>query len=518
MTIDNLKENVVRHHLSIAAQSKVKNGANFETNVESLLKFYKLVPQIKDSKGRDYSLKTSPFRTQKVPLNINNQYSVSTKVHEKIIDFWIPKHKLFIECTTGISDGKEKELYLVQQSINIQYRDSEYVVFVEYPPSPIVSERLKNAGIEVICGIKNIDSYLQKLSITPVMFKKLNIGKIEYHSLKNLLKNDVNREININHVWKIVESILTVLQHSGTQVGLIRPFVAIRSDEGELILVDAHHLYYAVEIIRDQYGYDIDKVPVMVLEHLSKIHPEEVSQILSYINTIVLNWDDFAFVKTWLATYKKSENVLMHYSYSTLYDDMMEISEKTRSNSKNKGGGIILPAYCVTDIKSIPKWASNLDLMRRGELKFDEKHYNSCLKPIKLATITLIDSIENHLKAMKSHQNYKKGKLVITRNSDIETVDLISMNSNFLRQFATSLKSLYFTNPDLFSEVVPKMDSEFWKRAGLTTNSSINPKQNGLEFTKLVNFPKNNDDLKKAIEGEFLNNKYFSGKLISFIN
>ncbi len=510
--IDELKIAALQHATSVAAQQKVKKAAKFEKEVEGLLRKYELLPNQKDSKGDYISLTGSPFKTKFFPNYITIDNGVKM-VHQKLTDFWVPKYNLLVECTTSISDTKEKEFYISRQSVdemNKQKYDGiihDYVVFVQSPAADIMAKRLEKAGVKIIYGISNIEKYIIERAKTPAHGTKLNMGVIEYHPIDRLTQNAVNREINWKHVWNLVESILTFLGKSKVQVGLIRPFTAIKVN-GEVNLVDAHHLREAVKIVRDIYGYEIDDVPVMILAHLNNVHPEEVTQLMSSINVIVLNWDNFGYVKSWKTTYEMTGNSEALYPYKKLYDDMVELSKLLKAKDYTTGG-VNLQAYCIEDSESIAKWGENLKNMKTGNLRFNEEHYDNVLIKIKNAVKIFNEAINLHREAMAKHPSYRKGKLIITHGQGnkkvTESIDLVSAKANYLRQFATSLKSLYFTNESVFFNVVDNVDVNFWKKVGLAT-PTLN-EINSIDYMSIKEFPKKPNELKEFIEGTFSKDK-----------
>jgi len=518
--IDELKAEAAEYQRasSVAAKQKVKKAAKFEKEVETLLRKYGLLPNQKDSKGDYISLTGSPFKTKFFPNFIKTESGVQM-VHQKLTDFWVPKYNLLVECTTSISDTKEKEFYISKQSVdemNKQKYDGiihDYVVFVQSPAADIMAKRLEKAGIRVIYSIPNIEKYIAEKASQMVQPKPLNVGVIEYHPIDKLVKNQVNREINYPHVWNLVESILTFLGKSKVQVGLIRPFTAIKVN-GEVCLVDAHHLREAVKIVRDNYGYEIGEVPVMILAHLNNVHPEEVTQLMSSINVIVLNWDNFGYVKSWKTTYEMTGNQEALYPYKMLFDDMVELSKQLGSKDYTTGG-VTLHAYCIEDAESISKWGENLKNMKTGNLHFDEEHYENVLVKIKEATLTFHKSILSYRAAFVKHPSHRKGgKLIITTGKGgkavTESIDLVSPKANYLRQFATSLKSLYFTNPDVFYQAVDNINEKFWSKVGLPT-PTIN-EVNSIDYDLVREFPKKPAELKEFIEGTYSKDKTTNAK------
>jgi len=513
--IDELKDAVIDYQKasSVAAQQKVKKAAKFEKEVETLLRKYGLLPNQKDSKGDYISLTGSPFKTKFFPNYITTDAGVKM-VHQKLTDFWVPKYNLLVECTTSISDTKEKEFYISKQSVDEMNKQNyggithDYVVFVQSPAADIMAKRLEKAGVKIIYSLPNIEKYIAEKASEKIEIKQLNVGVIEYHQIDDIVKNTVNRETNWPHVWNLVESILTILGKSKVQVGIIRPFTAIKVN-GEVCLVDAHHLREAVKIVRDMYGYQIDKVPVMILAHLNNVHPEEVTQLMSSINVIVLNWDNFGYVKSWKTTYEMTKNDEALYPYKKLFDDMIELSKDLKSKDYTTGG-VNLQAYCIEDSESISKWGENLKNMKTGNLRFDEEHYENVLVKIKNATKTFHKAIVAHREAMAKHPSHRKGgKLIIISGNGAkkvtESIDLVSAKANYLRQFATSLKSLYFTNRDVFDKAVDNINEGFWKKVGLPT-PTLN-EMNVIEYDSIREFPKKPNELKEFIEGSFTKDK-----------
>jgi len=513
--VDELKVAALQHATSVAAQQKVKKAARFEKEVETLLRKYGLLPNQKDSKGDYISLTSSPFKTKFFPNYITTDNGVKM-VHQKLTDFWVPKFNLLVECTTSISDTKEKEFYISKQSVDEMNKQNyggithDYVVFVQSPAADIMAKRLEKAGVKIIYSLPNIEKYIAEKASEQIQSKKLNVGVIEYHQIDDIVKNTVNRETNWPHVWNLVESILTILGKSKVQVGIIRPFTAIKVND-EVCLVDAHHLREAVKIVRDMYGYEIDKVPVMILAHLNNVHPEEVTQLMSSINVIVLNWDNFGYVKSWKTTYEMTGNNEALYPYDKLFNDMVELSKDLKAKDYTTGG-VNLQAYCIEDSESISKWGENLKNMKTGNLRFDEEHYTNVLLKIKNATKLFNKAINAHRESMAKHPSYRKGgKLIIINGKVTESIDLVSSKSNYLRQFSTSLKSLYFINPDVFHTAVDNINEAFWKKVGLPT-PSLN-EMSTLDYESIREFPKKPNELKEFIEGSFTKDRVTNAKI-----
>jgi hypothetical protein len=480
---------------SIANSAKVKKGASFEKEVETLLIKHQMLPNVK-------SLKGSPFKTKYFPNILVDENGNQMIVHSKLTDFYVPKYNLLIEVTTGISDTKEKEFYISKQSVSLDKSNYEYVVFVQSKPADIMANRLKKANVNIIYGLPEIEKWIVNKSNQKFLIKELNVGQMEYHKVNDLIKNNTNREIDWEHVWSLVESILTILGKSKVQVGLIRPFTALKVD-GKVVLVDAHHLREAVKIVRDFYGYEIDEVPVMILAHLNDVHPEEVTQLMSSINVIVKNWDNFSYVKAWKTTFESTGNEEKLFPYEKLMNDMKRCAEELGSNDPDKGG-VILQSYCIESKKAISNFGENLNNMRTGNLSFNQNDYDRVQSKILEQTLILIKAINDSREALKPV--LVGGKLQMRENNSLVTRELPSMKANIMRQFATSLKSLWFTNPEDFEMVVNNVNAKFWTKIGLPIPKT-EADFNRLDLPTMFKFPAKPNEMKVFIEGETIFNK-----------
>jgi hypothetical protein len=486
---------------SIANSAKVKRGANFEKEVESLLKKYRMLPAVT-------SLKGSPFKTKYFPNILIDENGNQITVHSKLTDFYVPKYNLLVEVTTGISDTKEKEFYVSKQSVTLDPSKYEYVVFVQNRPADIMADRLKHANVNVIYGLQEIEKWISNKSIQQILTKPLNVGQMEYHKVNDLIKNVTNREIDWEHVWSLVDSILTILGKSKVQVGLIRPFTALKVD-GKVVLVDAHHLREAVKIVRDFYGYEIDEVPVMILQHLNGVHPEEVTQLMSSINVIVKNWDNFSYVKAWKTTFESTGNEEKLFPYDKLMNDMKLCAKELGSNDPDKGG-VILQSYCIESKKAISNFGENLNNMRTGNLSFNQNDYDRVQSKILEQVLILVKAINDSKEALKPV--LVGGKLQMREGNTMITRELPSAKAVMMRQFATSLKSLWFTNPEDFESVINNVDAKFWTKMGLPTPKT-ETEFNRLDLDTMFKFPSKPNEMKVFVEGETVFNK--SGNYIS---
>lgn len=486
---------------SIANSVKVKRGANFEKDVELLLKKYRMLPDVK-------SLKGSPFKTKYFPNILVDENGNQITVHSKLTDFYVPKYNLLVEVTTGISDTKEKEFYVSRQSVSLDPSNYEYVVFVQSRPADIMADRLKNANVNVIYGLQEIETWISNKSNESISTKPLNIGQMEYHKVNDLIKNATNREIDWEHVWSLVDSILTILGKSKVQVGLIRPFTALKVN-GKVILVDAHHLREAIKIVRDFYGYEVDEVPVMILAHLNDVHPEEVTQLMSSINVIVKNWDNFSYVKAWKTTFESTGNDEKLFPYEKLMNDMQTCAKHLGQTDPDKGG-VILQSYCIDSKKSISNFGENLNNMRTGNLSFNQHDYDRVQSKILEQVLILIKAINDSKEALKPI--LQSGKIQMKDGNVMLTRELPSSKAVMMRQFATSLKSLWFTNPEDFELVINTVDAKFWTKMGLPTPKTES-EFNKLDLQTIFKFPTKPNDMKVFVEGETVFSK--SGNYIS---
>ena len=120
-------------------------------------------------------------------------------------------------------------------------------------------------GYGTTVGERGLKEYIKTLS-TPVTQQFLPIGRMEMTKISEIFDNDINRELDMVHVHKLVDSLITPMRN-GSIRGLVRPFIGIDSN-GKKQLVDAHHLKKAVGIVNEFTPYTVDKVPVYYLTHL----------------------------------------------------------------------------------------------------------------------------------------------------------------------------------------------------------------------------------------------------------
>lgn len=494
------KKKATKSAKSIASSQNVKKSNAFEKKVEDLLKKYGLLPNV--------PLKSSPFKTKTVSFSA---------YRKKIADFWLPKFDLVVECSLSTTTKRDELPDYKESGIKNGFN---FVSFIEQYSDTAIDKELAKQNIEIIYGMADIEQYIANKALENISNGKLNIGNVEYHKLDKLFSNDVNRDIDWPHVFKLVRSILTLLGKGKIQVGIIRCFTGIYINK-KLKLVDAHHLLEAAKIIRDNYGYEITDVPVMVLTHLNDVPQEEVTTLMSSLNTIVLNWDNFGYVKSWKKTYELTQNLEKLYPYQQLYNDMISL---TKLIDPKKGdadkAGVNLQSYCIQDQESIGSWGSNLDNMKMGNLLFDEDEYTNILEPIKKCTESFINAIHEHKECIKLSPHYSRNYLKLNKNKEIE---IISMKKDILRQFCTSLKTLYFIDEEQFNLVVTNLTKEFFQTAGWLPAPKTDSDFSSLNYNDIDVFPKNKEDLKKFVEGEFGKDtngrKYHTrGKLVETIN
>jgi hypothetical protein len=505
----------------------------FESKVLALLIQHKLIPAT-DLKGSEFSQK---------PLTVCGIDSDGKLFdsYQKLVDFYLPVENLYIECTERASDGKEHETYSITQGLTHKARISDkndtlgvtpdYVLFHEKPLSPTIERRLLDNGVKYIVGLPAIDKYLSDISKKRKKIQRLilNMGYVKMIKFTDLVDNDINRKINWPHVYKLVNSIRTLLNGGKIEVGLIRPFTAIYVKK-KLMLVDAHHLKEAVKILKDFYNYKVDSVPVMVLGHLNNLSADEVAQLMSSLNTITLKWDNFSYVNSWEVTFykliaqftakKNVEKVKIyknkHYPYKTLRDDILEVAGHYGGKKPLTGGVSILPAYGFTDLASVSNWGSNMNLVKIGELSYNEHEYMKYRNPIKNAIINLITA---HYESRKSHTNllkvHKGGLFIVNENDDTKRKFIFpKISSKILQQLATSLRVLSFKNESLFEEVVELLTKEFWKNTFLPefkTQSNFEK----VTSKKILSFPDDANKMKLFIEGDDENG--IRGGVINFM-
>jgi hypothetical protein len=147
--------------------------------------------------------------------------------------------------------------------------------------------------------------------------------------------------------------------------------------------------------------------------------------------------------------------------------------------------------------------------MRTGNLSFNQSDYDRVQSKILEQVLILIKAINDSKEALRPVLG---GKLQMREGNSIITRELPSAKAVMMRQFATSLKSLWFTNPEDFESIIDNVDAKFWTKIGLPTPTT-EAEFNRLDLDTMFKFPSKPNEMKVFIEGETVSTK--SGNYVS---
>ncbi len=353
--------------LTNSASIKNKNGRKWEKLVEKSMQVMNFLPE--------GELGGSIFKTKTYDM-----YNGGEFFKKKIIDQWLPKFNDIVECKNSIGDPQIAEFMIATDSLAQSKEfgdDYRFIALINEKPTDRFEKKLKKLSnshpFHYYIGERGLKQYLGTLS-KPVQEEKLPMGIFEMTNINDIYNNDVNRELDMPHVHKLVDSLITPMKN-GSIRGLVRPFIGIIKEDGRRELVDAHHLNKAVEIVHEYTPYTITEVPVYYLTHLEGCTEEELTMLMSVINTLVKLWDTFDYVKLWEKTFGKLNQPENQFPYTKLKESMMEL------NPDKPNSAPIVQAFCFEDRTEESDWGNNTKKIHYGELNFDETKFNRKLKP-----------------------------------------------------------------------------------------------------------------------------------------
>ena len=469
---------------SFLASEKTKNGKQWEATIQSKLVKSEFLP--------NGNLKGSLFKT----TTFKFEFDYSN--HKKITDFYLPTYNHIIEGKEGISDSTEQALAFSVKSL-IDYKefgdDFEFILLVKDKPSPSMFKRLEkranaySKNFKIYYGESGIDLYIEYLKSLSVVKEELPMGDIVWTSFDNLTDNDKNRDINIEHVYDLMNSILAQTS-SGSIRGLLRTFIGFRDMDGNIQLVDAHHCKHACELINKYTKYHIDKVPVYVLDHLSHLNASELTTLMSVINTLVLKWETFQYVKIWEKTFREIGDSIREYPYRKLRESMEDVANAL--GQENPNSAPILQAFCLDDRADESDWKSNTKKINYGELLFGEETFKNKLEPIASAVKRLALKITN-LREVIGNKHF-------TYNN--ETYNSPSKNVAVLRAFATelSLQEKDSADINLYHNCLNSLSNDFWDTTDVVPTYQDNEYFEREDWKSLSQFPSTGDEMKKYVE------------------
>ena len=476
---------------SFLAGQKTLAGKKWEADLQTALVKNKFLP--------DLNLTGSVFKTITFKFKID-EFDDSN--HKKITDFYLPIFNHLIESKESISDSTEQGLAFSIKSL-IDYKeygdDFEFIVLVKQKPSPAMFKRLEkrakaySKNFKIYYGEGGIAQYIQYLKTLTIKKEELPMGDIVWVPFNKLFDNEKNRDINWEHVYDLMGSLLAQTS-SGAIRGLLRTFIGFRDKKGDIHLVDAHHCEAACELINQYTKYEINEVPVYVLDHLSHLSASELTTLMSVINTLVLKWETFQYVKIWEKTFREIGDTAREYPYQKLRESMEDLAKYLGQESPNSAP--ILQAFCLDDRADESDWKTNTKKVNYGELFFGEETYENKLKPIVYAVKRLANKITNLREVIgKKHFTYRG-----------ETYNSPSRNASIMRAFATelSLQEKEVASPELYYNTLNVIANGYWDDTDIVPSAQDSAYYETEDWKALSQFPSTGDEMKKYVEDVIL--------------
>ena len=463
--------------LTNSASIKNKNGRKWEKIVEKTLQENNFLP--------DGNLVNSIFKTKTYDM-----YNGGKFFKKKIIDQWLPKFNDIVENKNSIGDSQITEFMIATDSLAQSKEfgdDYRFIALINEKPTDRFEKKLKKLSnshpFHYYIGERGLKQYLDTLS-NPVQEEKLPMGIFEMTNINDINKNDINRKLDMIHVHKLVDSLIAPMKN-GSIRGLVRPFIGIIKEGGHRELVDAHHLNKAVEIVHEFTPYTITEVPVYYLTHLDGCTEEELTMLMSVINTLVKIWDTFDYVTLWEKTFGKLNQPDSQYPYTKLRECMKEL------NPDKPTAAPIVQAFCFEDRTEESDWGNNTKKIHYGQLSFDETKFNRKLRPIVDSVIKLRERIEKTRKVVgPKYQDSKLGEWVKTPTA----------LSSVIRAFATevSLRENEVTNKEAYFKALEDLANGYWDN-----QEDVIPSWNSKhdyeddDYQLLSKFPRSGNDMKE---------------------
>jgi hypothetical protein len=476
---------------SFLAGQKTLAGKKWEADLQKALVKNKFLPEL--------DLTGSVFKTTTFKFKID-EFDDSN--HKKITDFYLPIFNHLIESKESISDSTEQGLAFSIKSL-IDYKEYgtnfEFIVLVKQKPSPAMFKRLEkrakaySKNFKIYYGEGGISEYIQYLNTLTTKKEPLPMGDIVWVPFNKLFDNEKNRDINYEHVYDLMGSLLAQTS-SGAIRGLLRTFIGFRDKKGNIHLVDAHHCKAACELINQYTKYEITEVPVYVLDHLSHLSASELTTLMSVINTLVLKWETFQYVKIWEKTFREIGDKAREYPYKKLRESMEDLAKYLGQDNPNSAP--ILQAFCLDDRADETDWKTNTKKVNYGELLFGEETYENKLKPITYAVKRLANKISNLREVIgKKHFTYRG-----------ETYNSPARNASIMRAFATelSLQEKEVASPELYYNALNVLANGFWDDTDIVPAIQDSSYYESEDWKALSKFPSTGDEMKKYVENDIL--------------
>lgn len=477
--------------VSYAAGEKTKKGKKWETDCQKILTEFEMLPAGDISK--------SFFK--KTTFNFVVKH-LDSPVHKKITDFYLPKYNHIIECKDGLSDSSEQAIYFSVSSLYESKEfgeDFKFILFLkEEDSNKARTKRMqtfaeKHPNFKIYIGEVGVHQYAIETSVIKREGNPLPMGDIVWVDFEDLVDNDTNRPIDEEHVYNLVDSILTQTS-SGNIRGLLRTFIGFKGKNGKIHLVDAHHLKRACQIINNYTNYSLKKIPVYTLDHLSHLSEEEMSSLMSVINVLVLKWNVFAFVKLWEKTYGKLKETnpdlyeSKWYPYNKLAESMEDLAGYLKLDDPSKAPCV--QSFCFKDRADENKWDTNTKVIHDGVLSFDKDTYENKLSKIIESQKRLADFIENTRDVLGA--SYKVGKDVISTPKKTTAL---------LRAFATelSIQESEVTTKEAYRNILKELSSDYWDKQHTFPNWESKDDYENADYKKLSRFPTTGHEMKNCV-------------------
>lgn len=477
--------------ISYAHGQKSKAGKKWEGFIQKNL--------VKEGFLPDGDLVGSLFKTAKFSFKIDED---DDSGHQKLTDFYLPKYNDLIEAKESLSDSTEQAIAFSVQSLiqSQEYGDNfKFILLIDKKPSPAMMKRLLARAnkyskyFEVYIGEGGVTAYINSLKerSVSVLNKKLPMGDIKWVKFSELTDNEKNRNINMPHVYDLVDSILSKIRGGGVR-GLVRTFIGFTSKSGNVHLVDAHHLKAACTIINQYTEYYVDEVPVYVLDHLNHLTEEELTTLMTTINTLVLKWETFEYVKIWEKTYAAIGDDTRLYPYQKLRESMEDLSNHLGQDSPNSAP--IVQAFCLSSRADESNWSQNTKKINHGELMFDEPTYVNKLKPIVTATKKLANRIDNLRKVVGTKEFPYNGESFTTPSKSVA----------ILRAFATELSLQEKERSSNYHNALNMLANGYWDESDLLPLTQNRVHFEKEDWKRLYQFPSTGNDMKKFVSDEII--------------
>lgn len=471
---------------SYLASEKTKEGKKWEAYIQSKISKAGHLPP--------GDLVGSIFKTTKFCFKIDEHDDAG---HKKLTDLYLPKFNHIIEDKQGLSDSTEQGIVLSIKSLmeTKEYGDNfKFILLLDKELPNAMMKRFQSRAktyakyFEFYVGEEGVAQYVESLNKlnSSISKKDLPMGTIEWVKFDDLIDSDKNRDINIPHVYDLMDSLLAQTR-GGSLRGLLRTFIGFKHDK-KIHLVDAHHCKKACEYINAYTSYKIEKVPVYVLNHLSHLTEEEMTTLMSVINTLVLKWETFQYVKIWEKTFASIGDTNRLYPYQKLREAMEELSEHLGQESPNSAP--ILQAFCLDNRADESNWKVNTKKVNYGTLYFDSDTYDKKLSPIVKAVKSLADKIDSIRSIVGGEYTFDK-----------DTFKVPAKNAAILRAYATelSLQEKDRVNKDSYYKSLKSLANGYWKDSALLPSETDKRMFEREDWKSLSKFPTTGDEMKKYV-------------------